>query len=261
MAENKKSIVMYVDWLTTFEQLDDAEAGRLVKHLFRYVNDENPVAPDKLTQIVFEPIKQQLKRDLQRWESIRQKRSIAGQHSALKRNSGKGQFSKPLHEMIPAYIDESQIQPVSTNVEQVSTHVENDPTNSTVNVNVNVINKDKGQLTAFDAEVSKSNKFDLDFDLLLQYINQKTGRKFKQISKSVQLKYKARLKDGYSKRDIMTAIDNACKLPYHVESGYQYLTPEFFSRSNNLDKYGVSIADAKHEQTPAFVPKTEKRSR
>lgn len=251
MAENKKSVVMYVDWLTTFEQLSDDEAGRLIKHLFRYVNDENPIAPDKLTQIVFEPIKQQLKRDLERWESIKLKRSIAGKHSALKRRS--------VVDLLPDYIEETK----STHVEQKSTHVENDPTNSTVNVNVNVLrnNKDIGQLTAFESEVSKSNKFDLDFNLLLEYIKQKTGRKFKQISKSVQLKYKARLKDGYSKRDIMTAIDNACKLSYHIESGYQYLTPEFFSRSNNLDKYGVSIADAKQDQKPAFIPKTEKRSR
>lgn len=82
MAENKKSIVVYADWINTFEQLEDDEAGRLIKHFFRYVNDLNPSSPDKLTQIAFEPIKQSLKRDLEKWERIREKRSEAGKKSA-----------------------------------------------------------------------------------------------------------------------------------------------------------------------------------
>jgi hypothetical protein len=66
MAENKKKIVVYADWIETFEALEDDEAGRLVKHLFRYVNDMNPTS-DKLTEIAFTPIKQTLKRDLQKY--------------------------------------------------------------------------------------------------------------------------------------------------------------------------------------------------
>jgi len=68
MADNKKSVILYCDVIHTFEVLEDDEAGRLIKHYLRYVNDLNPVAPDKLTQIAFEPIKQQLKRDLIKWE-------------------------------------------------------------------------------------------------------------------------------------------------------------------------------------------------
>jgi hypothetical protein len=85
MAENKKSVILYCDTIHTFEALEDAEAGKLIKHFLRYVNDLNPTAPDKLTQIAFEPIKQQLKRDLQKWETIIEKRSEAGKASANKR--------------------------------------------------------------------------------------------------------------------------------------------------------------------------------
>jgi hypothetical protein len=67
MAENKKSFLLYVDIIHTIEQLTDDEAGKLLKHILRYVNDLNPDAPDRLTQITFEPIKQQLKRDLLKW--------------------------------------------------------------------------------------------------------------------------------------------------------------------------------------------------
>lgn len=78
MAENKKSFVLYADYIGTFEELSDEEAGKLIKHIFKYVNDQNPVAEDKITKISFEPIKQQLKRDLAKWEGIKVKRSEAG---------------------------------------------------------------------------------------------------------------------------------------------------------------------------------------
>lgn len=73
MAKDKKSVLVYVDWISTFEELDDEEAGKLIKHFFRYVNDLNPEPPDRVTKLVFEPIKQSLKRDLVKYESIRQK--------------------------------------------------------------------------------------------------------------------------------------------------------------------------------------------
>lgn len=83
MAKDKKSIILYTDTIHTFEGLDDAEAGRLIKHLFRYVNDLNPEPPDKLTQIAFEPIKQQLKRDLQKWGKEREERTKSGHLGGL----------------------------------------------------------------------------------------------------------------------------------------------------------------------------------
>ena len=90
MAEHKKSIILYVDVISTFEALSDEEAGRLIKHLLRYVNDKNPEYPDKLTQIAFEPIKQQLKRDLVKWEHKLNQWHLAGVASAEKRRSTQG---------------------------------------------------------------------------------------------------------------------------------------------------------------------------
>lgn len=69
MAENKKKIIVYTDWLDMFEAMTDDEAGRLIKHFFRYVNDKDPIAPDRVTELVFEPIKAVLKRNLKHWEN------------------------------------------------------------------------------------------------------------------------------------------------------------------------------------------------
>lgn len=85
MATDKKSVVLYCDIIHTVKELTDEEAGRLFKHYLAYINDLNPIPPDKLTQVIFEPIKQSLKRDLKKWEDKRGKRSDAGKKGMEKR--------------------------------------------------------------------------------------------------------------------------------------------------------------------------------
>lgn len=85
MAKNKKSFVLYTDYDTIFEKLTNEEAGKLIKHLFKYVNDKSPEMTDRIIDLIFEPIKQQLKRDLKNWKTIRSKRSLAGKASANKK--------------------------------------------------------------------------------------------------------------------------------------------------------------------------------
>lgn len=82
MAENKKSFVAYADWKETFEALSDEKAGQLIKHIFAYVNDENPESEDMLINAVFASIKQTLKRDLRKWEKQYTQRVEAGKKSA-----------------------------------------------------------------------------------------------------------------------------------------------------------------------------------
>jgi len=78
MAKDKNSFLLYCDLLHTVEKMPDEKAGQLMKHILRYVNDQNPKTDDLIIQLTFEPIKQRLKRDLKEWESKRNKRSEAG---------------------------------------------------------------------------------------------------------------------------------------------------------------------------------------
>jgi hypothetical protein len=84
MADNKKSFVAYVDWKSIFNMLEDVEAGRLIKHLFSYVSDENPELDDRILKMAFEPIKLQLKRDLEKYESVKERRAEAGRKGGIK---------------------------------------------------------------------------------------------------------------------------------------------------------------------------------
>jgi len=125
MATDKKGFILYADQKELFEQLSDEKAGQLMKFIFAYVNDENPVTDDLLVNLAFTPIKQQFKRDLKKWENTREGRSKAGKASAEARKKNK--------------IQQELTKPTSVNKSQQSS------TNSTVNdnVNVNVNVKDK----------------------------------------------------------------------------------------------------------------------
>lgn len=78
MAKEKKSFILYADQQGVFNQLPDEIAGRLIKHIFAYVNDEQPVTDELIINIAFEPIKQCLKRDLCRWKEYLDKQSVNG---------------------------------------------------------------------------------------------------------------------------------------------------------------------------------------
>ena len=89
MAENKKSFIAYSDWKDTFDALPDDKAGLLIKHIFDYVNDEDPITEDILVNAVFQNIKNALKRDLSKWDKQYNQRVLAGKKSAevRKRNA------------------------------------------------------------------------------------------------------------------------------------------------------------------------------
>lgn len=68
MANDKKGFMAYADWIHSAEKMTDEEAGQIFKHLLRYVNDKDPEPPNRLIELSFEPWKQQLKRDLKKYE-------------------------------------------------------------------------------------------------------------------------------------------------------------------------------------------------
>ena len=75
MANEKKSFLLYCDIIHTVEQLTDEQAGDLFRHILRYVNDQDPQSDSVITKIAFEPIKQALKRDLDKYKSICERNS------------------------------------------------------------------------------------------------------------------------------------------------------------------------------------------
>jgi len=183
----KKSFVLYTDLKEVVDKLPDAEAGTLFKLILDYVNDLDPKPEGLLMEVAFEPIKQQLKRDLKKWEGIIGKRSDAGKLSAAQR------------QLMSTLVDTSATD---------STDSVSDSVNDTVN-----------------------------WDKLVEVFNLIFHKKSRVISETVRRKYRARLKEGYTKKDIVNAMKSAKKDDYHKETGFKYCTLEFFSRPDKLDRF------------------------
>lgn len=166
MAENKKSVLLYCDIIHTVKELTDEEAGKLFKHYLEYINDLNPTAPDKLTQVVFEPIKQNLKRDLIKWQNQLNQRSDAGKKGMEKRWNNK---------------NNETITNDNTVIKNITNHnsVKNDITNITVKdtvtvtdtVNVTVKVKD----TVIKSIEQRKSEFSLTLNPYLESLTKEYG--------------------------------------------------------------------------------------
>ena len=141
MAQDKKSFVLYADQRSIVNMLSDEDAGKLMKHIYSYVNDESPVSESPMVNLAFEPIKLQLKRDLVRYDEKKKKYAEAG------RKGGEARASNA-----------KQIQATLSDVKQPQAfQAVNDNVNVTVTVNDTVIQntEPKGSL-AIASPVKKS---------------------------------------------------------------------------------------------------------
>jgi len=150
MATGKKSFIAYADWKGIFDELPDAEAGQLIKHIFAYVNDEDPTSDSILIRAVFANIKTTLKRDLDKWESQLGQRREAGKKSAEIRSTKSNERSTSVESRLRNPTDSVS---VSVNV--------ND------NVNVKVNNIEERKLKFADTLKVFNDKFERS--LLLEF--------------------------------------------------------------------------------------------
>jgi hypothetical protein len=85
MAKDKKSFLVYCDLIHTVKKMRKEDVGELFIHLLEYTNDLEPETQNPIVDIVFEPIKQQLKRDLSSYKETISERSLSGRIGNLKR--------------------------------------------------------------------------------------------------------------------------------------------------------------------------------
>lgn len=81
MAEGKKSFVLYCDLIEVIEDLSLEQKGLLLETVLQYVNDLNPdieSIEDTLVKVSFKHIRQDLKRDLQKWKNIVERNKVNG---------------------------------------------------------------------------------------------------------------------------------------------------------------------------------------
>jgi len=244
MADEKKGFVLYADVLKTVSKLPDNKAGELFKHILLYVNDEHPETEDLLIQIAFEPIKQQLKRDLEKWEAIKGKRSSAGKKSAELRKLKTQQDSTN-----PTSVE--SVQQDSTN----PTVSVNDNVNVNVNVNDNVtVNDIKENKNAIALELLNIKAS--QFEIFWNSYDKKEGRK-KCLAKFLKLKKEDVIKITENVLEYVRSTPDSQyrKNPYTWLNGEHWNDeiiinkPNYGQSNNNKQKLSTSeIFQLDHEQ-------------
>ena len=84
-----------------FKKLSVDEAGNLIQHFCKYITDENPIPPDRVTELLFIEIQATLKRDLIEWntkaKTNRQNGALGGRPKKTDNNPKKpnGYFKNP----------------------------------------------------------------------------------------------------------------------------------------------------------------------
>ena len=114
---------------------------------------------------------------------------------------------------------------------------------SNANSNANASKSHNGRNAIKESKV-KEIKLNIDSSKLLSLFNSILGKKAKVISEKAKKQLKERLKEGYTKDDIVNALRNAAKDQHHLDTNYKYLTLEFITRPDKLERF-VNMGDFK----------------
>lgn len=159
MAEGKKSFIMYCEWQELFNDLTDEQCGKLMKHIFAYVNDENPEAPDAITRIAFIQIKQQFKRDLKKYEAIAERNKLNGSKGGRPKTQ-----NNPVGSLETQPNPENPIKDKGKGIKEKGEMIkEEQKENSSANKNLLVIEKNQDD----------ENSFQIWWDLYAKKVDQK----------------------------------------------------------------------------------------
>jgi len=208
MAEGKKSFVLYTDTIHVVEKLDDVKAGLLFKHLLRYVNDLNPITDDFIVDIAFEPIKQQLKRDLRDWEERKETKSESGILGNLKR------WNIDLYNKVSS--GELKIEDaVNIAKGRKTSHSDENIANIAVNVSVNdSVSVNVNDTKQIGGEIEKKQKEDMIVLEMMKVWNKYNPNYLTQdeldYSACLEMAYKIAKVKGWKKQTVLYEKQNDC---------------------------------------------------
>lgn len=105
------------------------------------------------------------------------------------------------------------------------------------NIRINNVSSEKIEsLNREDTTETSAVTDDIDFNSLLTWFNKLTGKNIRVINDKARKQFRARLKEGYTKKDILEAVKNCFNDDYH-KANPKFLTPEFISRPDKFEKY------------------------
>ena len=102
-----------------------------------------------------------------------------------------------------------------------------------------------------DKTIEDNNKHNIDWSKLLSKFNEITGKSSRVVPDKARNQILARIKEGYTKNDILKGIENCYKDSHHQETNHKYLTLEFISRPDKLEKF-VNVTPIAKKKAPQY---------
>ena len=205
-----------------FETLTDEDAGKLIKEIYKYVN-EGIFELDGYLKAIFIPIRDDIDKNEERYKKI------------CERNRKNGiNGGRPKEEEKPK---ETENNPVGffgkkTHISYINNHLE-----------------DKKDNRGMGEEEKKET-----FKAVIEYLNQKLGTNYKSTTKTTQEKISARLNEGYNLDDFIAVIDKKSKEWKETEFE-KYLCPDTLF-GTKFEKY---LNQKEKVENKASVPNWHKK--
>ena len=197
MAKEQKGFVVYGDIEESLEEMSDEQVAKLFRGMVNYFNTGKDPKFTGLLKLAFIPIRQQMDRDVDKYEKKCQKNK----------------------ENIQKYWDKVKAENNTTNTNVYECIQPNTfATNTNKNTNTNTKTKTKTDTMSAETDASSLSSF------LIGYLNEKAGTNYN-VTQSVRQQIDSLLGSGYNADQIRTVIDRKCDEWLNDEKMRTYLRP------------------------------------
>lgn len=195
MAKEQKGFVVYGDIEESLDELSDEQVAKLFRGMVNYFNTGKDPKFSGVLKLAFIPIRQQMDRDVDKYEKKCQKNK----------------------ESIQAYWDKVKSEKENTNeYERISPNT--NATNTKTKTSTNTKTEADTITTSSETDASSLSSF------LISYLNEKAGTNYN-VTASVRGMVGNLLESGYSPDQIRTVIDRKCDEWLTDEKMRTYLRP------------------------------------
>lgn len=195
MAKEQKGFVVYGDIEESLDELSDEQVAKLFRGMVNYFNTGKDPKFSGVLKLAFIPIRQQMDRDVDKYEKKCQKNK----------------------ESIQAYWDKVKSEKENTNeYERIPPNT--NATNTKTKTSTNTKTETDTITTSSETDASSLPSF------LIGYLNEKAGTNYN-VTKSVSKQIEGLVADGYSPDQMRTVIDRKCDEWLTDEKMRTYLRP------------------------------------
>ena len=168
----KDSFILYTEQKEVIDKLSDEQAGKLIKAIYEYVGTDKLPKLDAILDIVIIPFKQNIDRNTDKWEKIKQKRSEAGKIGAemkKQKQANKANDNLPKNDLTKEAINVNDNEFINDNVNDI--FIEGNNTKNSVKASKHNYGEYKNVLLK-DEELQSLKKEYPNWEEMIKYLDE-----------------------------------------------------------------------------------------